>query len=447
MLERAYGAYAAELNPADPALMRILPQQEPRLNATYVPSQFALTFAHNGKRYAFHTLTKQLLEAELPDASEWNIENEALIRGLFLVPKGKDEHAYYQSVVALLRTIVRRKGNNGFMILPTLACNARCVYCYEEGMKPVSMTEETADATVRYIVETHAKEPVKINWFGGEPLLRPDIIDRVCEGLRQAGVPYRCGMVSNGSLITPEIIAKMKGLWNVTGIQISVDGNEADYIARKRYCVYRDYYHTVMDAVSRMSEAGIRVFVRCNTDESILPGIPQFLKDFAAGVAHRENVRLYFVPLDQVRTGENALSMWKKILETRSLIEEAGIRPFLQNSPSLTLSVSHCMADGGSAVIGPDGKLYPCDHCPPEACFGDVFNGTTNEAARTAFCRTDATREMCRCCPLLPNCTGFSACPVQDRECRTVREMLTIDALKRFIDKKEIEADADDAIC
>ncbi len=441
------GAPIVEVRPPDEVLCRILPKQEPENGVTYVPSQFALSFVHNGKRYAFHTLTKQLLETELPDAAEWNMENEALIRGLFLVPQGKDETAFYQSVSALMRTLAEKKGHRAFMVLPTFGCNARCVYCYEEGMKPISMTKETADAVIRYIVETHAVEPVKVNWFGGEPLLRQDVIDRVSEGLKNAGLQYRCGMVSNGSLITEAVVEKMKGLWNVTGIQISVDGCEADYIARKRYVGYRDYYRSVMRAISSMSEAGIRVLVRCNTDESIWDGVPQFLEDFSEGVAHKKNVKLYFSPLDYVRSGPNAYALWEKILKARAQIQKAGFEPLMQYGPKLSFDVFHCMADGGSVVIGPDGSLYPCDHCDPKTRFGDVFRGTTDEDARIEFCRTDRIREKCRGCTFLPNCTSFAACPVQDADCRRIRELYTVSLLKDSIDNHTIAADWEDPIC
>ena len=440
-------ATAVELCPPDATLVSVLPAQEPHTGVTYVPSQFAVTFAHNGKRYAFHTLTKQLLETDLFGAAESNTGKEALIRGLFLVPEGKDECAYYQSVSALMRAYHRKPGHRAFMILPTFGCNARCVYCYEEGQKPISMTAETADAVVRYIVETHAIEPVKINWFGGEPLLRPDIIDRISEGLQKAGVRYRGGMVSNGSLITPEVIEKMKGLWNVTGIQISVDGCEADYIARKQYVAYHDYYRSVMRAISGMSEAGIRVIVRCNTDESMWDGVPQFLRDMSENVAHKKNVQVYFSTLDYVRRGPNAVALWEKILNARTLIREAGFEPYMQFGPKLSFDVFHCMADGGSVVIGPDGKLYPCDHCDPDTCFGDVFRGTTNEAVRTEFCRTDRVREKCRSCTFLPSCTSFAACPVQDADCRRIRELYTVSLLKDFIDRKSIYADGEDPVC
>lgn len=39
-------------------------------------------------------------------------------------------------------------------------------------------------------------------------------------------------MISNGSLITPEIIEKMTGLWHLDRIRITMDGNESDYISR-----------------------------------------------------------------------------------------------------------------------------------------------------------------------------------------------------------------------
>ena len=176
-------------------------------------------------------------------------------------------------------------------------------------------------------------------------------------------------------------------------------------------------------------------------------GVPQFLEDFAKGVSHKENVRIYFSPLDYVRSGPNAYDLWEKILASRTLIREAGFTPLMQYGPKLTFDVFHCMADGGSVVIGPDGKLYPCDHCQPETCFGDVFNGTTNEDARRAFCRTDLTREKCRTCTFLPICTSFAACPVQDTDCRKVRELYTVSLLKDFLDHKTIEADGEDPAC
>ena len=93
------------------------------------------------------------------------------------------------------------------------------------------------------------------------------------------------------------------------------------------------------------------------------------------------------------------------------------------------------MADSGNVVIAPDGSLYPCDYCSPESCFGDIFHGVTDKKAKDTFCRVDTVRDKCRTCPFLPECTGFSNCPIQDSACRDVRYLLECDYLKMLIEK------------
>ena len=361
------------------------------------------------------------------------------------MPADKDECAYYNQISSLMRVYSRKKGIRGYTILPTLGCNARCVYCYEEGMQQVTMTPEIVEQAIRFILDTHQGDRVKLSWFGGEPLLCPNIIDRICEGMRDAGLEYKSSMISNGSLITPEIIGKMGGDWKLTHIQVSMDGAEADYVSRKRYYADRDHYHQVMRAVSRMSEAGITVTIRCNVDEENAGGIPRFLDDLSVGVAHKDKADIYFAPLNAVRMSENDLALWTKLRDLRPLVERAGFRfrPFL--GLGTAFRTFHCMADAGSVVVAPDGSLYPCEHCPPGSRFGDIWHGVTDESAKKAFCRTDVTREKCRKCPFLPDCTSFASCPVQDVHCREVWELMALDTLKRLAERKESESGDEDS--
>lgn len=441
-----------EICKPDAALAKLVLPQKAQPGISYTLSQYILPFSHSGRQYAFNVLTKQLIEVEkeLPASVYAGEGYDDLIEGMFFVPEGKDECAYYESVAQMMRLYGKKKGIPGYTIMPTLGCNARCVYCYEEGRTQTTMTPEIVEQTIRYILDTHKKDKIRLSWFGGEPLLCTGIIDHICERLREENIPFKSIMVTNGSLITPEIIEKMQTRWNLNYLQISMDGAEHDYIARKRYYSDADRYHSVMHSISLLSEAGIRVAVRVNVDEGNWSGIGRFLDDMKRFVENKEHVSVYFSPLMSVRADENDLAMWEKVIPATDLIRAAGFRTYAYAGPSMKFRANRCMADGGSVVIGPDGSLYPCEHCPPGSRFGDVFNGTTDENAEREFRRADKTREMCRTCTFLPECTSFAKCPWVDVHCREMHEMNVLAGLKRMLDRNETkakESDEDEPVC
>ncbi len=281
--------YPEALRP-DAMLIRLLPPVKPQPGRVYVPSRFVLSFEHRGERFMYNTLTGQCLKGDLPASAVAGEGDDALIGCRFLVPENTDETASYNGVSALMRAFTRKKGIRGYTIMPTLNCNARCVYCYQDGMAQTSMTKDTVAEVIRFIRQTHGGNRVDLDWFGGEPLLRPDVIDRVCAAVREDGCEYVSSMTSNGSLITPQTVEKMTEAWHLETVQISMDGARDDYYARKRYVGGQDQYRRVMEAVSLLSAAGVRVAVRCNVDGQNWDGVPRFLDDLRAGVASKENV-------------------------------------------------------------------------------------------------------------------------------------------------------------
>ncbi|MBR0134843.1 MAG: radical SAM protein, partial [Clostridia bacterium] len=352
---------------------------------------------------------------------------------------GTDECAFYTKLYVVLASFMKYRQYVAYTILPTFACNARCVYCYEEGAAAVSMSPETVRDTVRFILDTRKKDStVILRWFGGEPLLRPDIIDGICRGLKENGVEYKSTMISNGSLITEEIIGKMRGEWNLVHIQISLDGAECDYIRRKNYYKYDGYYRKVMANTEALSAAGIAVGVRLNVDHENIGDVPTVIDDLARAVTHKKNVTLHIAPLYQVRAGENDLEIWRRIGEYNGLIEKAGFKYSCLLGLQTQVSPFKCMACDGSGmvVIMPDGRLSKCEHCPDASIFGDIRNGVTDPAALKAFSAVGPTREKCRACAFLPDCTSFSNCPVQDTHCREVRLMNAEDDIRQMYRNK-----------
>ncbi len=425
-----------EYHRPDDSFGKLFQTQTPRPGILYVPSQFSLPFSHHGRQYVFNTLTKQCVEAAIPERAEAGEKYDKLIAARFLVPEGTDEFSFYRSVVTLLKLHDRKNRKPAYTILPTLCCNARCTYCFQEDMPKTGMTNETVRDTLRFILNDCGGKKVTLSWFGGEPLLRQDVIDRISAGIRDAGIDYKGLMVTNGSLITPETIEKMMDLWRLERIQISMDGAEEDYIARKRYLHCRDDYHNVIEAVDRMSENGISVQIRSNVDENNIDGVPRFLNDLSAGIEHKENVSVYLSPLHEVMRKEQHRVIWPAILSLEESIRSAGFT-VLSERFNHALPTYHCLADAAGIVIAPNGDLYCCESFSNESRIGSVREGVTDRVARQAFVNMDKLPEKCRVCTFLPDCMPIVNCPRYGLLCKEGYMLLTLDALRNIIDEIE----------
>ena len=56
--------------------------------------------------------------------------------------------------------------------------------------------------------------------------MNTDCIDVISERLKELNIEYTSYIITNGSLITDDIIKKMSDLWNTKDIQITIDGTE-----------------------------------------------------------------------------------------------------------------------------------------------------------------------------------------------------------------------------
>lgn len=436
----------------EPTIAKVVRPRRAMAGGRYRPSVFAYPFQAQGRRYLFHTLTRQCLDLEGFDFagrtySAGEIEQSeplsALLAGRFLVPEGEDEAAHYLSVVRLLRMRAPRRGFRTYTILPTTACNARCVYCFEEGMRQVSMTDETVAALIRFILQSRdAEKPARLAWFGGEPLLGKRTIDRVCAALSEAGAAFESSMITNGSLIDGEILDRMAGPWRVKSVQLSMDCAEEEYIRRKRYDRYDDQYHRVMRAAGEMAGRGVRVTVRCNVDEENLSGIDAFLSDLAAAVPDPSRVGVYFLPLYDVQNDAAGAKVWAACAQAGERLRKAGFSG-AGGARLHRLKLAYCMCESPyeCVVVSPDGLLYGCEHCPEGASFGNVWEGITDPSLLASFALPEEPRPQCRGCPFLPECTSFTRCPVKKALCREVEEALLSQALRREV----AGAGADDA--
>ena len=441
----------------DSMVKTIMGAKKVKPGCVYRWSCFAVPFTHNDRRYIYNNFSKVCYGIE---QDEFDLRNEArftyeqaaadenlsaLVSDLFLVPEEENEAASYEKYAAMFRAMrTNKKGYSSYTILPTTSCNARCFYCFEEGIRFVTMSDEVVNQTVEFIRKTRNPEkPVNFNWFGGEPLAAEKMIDKICAAMREAGIEFKSKMVSNGSLITENIIRKMKDDWNLGAIQITLDGVEEEYNRRKNYVFnYESAYWHVLSRIRLINENGIKLNIRVNVDEGNIDGVPDMAEDVKSFVSDIGLVTFDLTPLFDIHEVKDDSAVWRKSFEISEKLEAMGFKAVAHYSVSRT-KVFFCMADSPyrSVVIAPDGKLYPCEDVSNIGSLGDVFEGVTNRELVNSLQKVEKTRGQCRGCFSLPDCTTFSHCPNRSASCRYYSRKRLERALANRLDNLTCEND------
>ena len=446
-----------EFHRADPVLTKLLGPQRLRPGSVYVRSPFTVLVEEGGVRHCYSTLTKQglTLPSGFDPAGRYDGAAvaadptlRALAEGYFLRPADRDETKFYGSVAAMMRAFRARKGLASFVILPTMACNARCTYCYEEGCAPVTMSRETARNTLDFILRSRRPNTrLFLQWFGGEPLLGVETVDFLLSGLRAAGVEYRCGFTTNGSLITPALAERMAGEWHTANVQLTLDGTEETYRRIKRYVRWEDTYRRVLENINLLAGLGVTVNLRINLDGSNDGEVEGILRDLSQAVKARDRVYVYVAPIYQLRRSEQCLEIWNRATALTRLILEAGFRTAELIGLDTRFRTFRCMASnpGANLLITPEGRLSCCEHQLEGPLYGTVTEGITEPEALRAFSDASRIPEKCRDCPFLPDCTGFHSCPVYDFHCREARMLKARTAILSMLEQTA-QAEDDEAL-
>ena len=439
-----------QLAKGDGRVVKIVQKDKLRSGAAYRLSRFVYAMKTPDGAVLKNLLTKQVYaldEGEWTSACAGELSHPAvqeLAKLCFLAEADDDELARYNLVVSVLRTLEKKEpGIAGYTILPTTGCNARCVYCYEEGWPVRSMTAETADAVADFICRTKRKGKLRLNWFGGEPLLGAETISRICRVLRERGVEYASGIVTNATLLTPEMAREAVKLWNLKRAQVSMDGARVDYEARKKYVSPALYnYDVAMDAVELLADSGVNVVIRCNYDAENLPRMKDFFADCAARFAGRKNVTVYLAQLFQSTSAEENATLYRAEARAEEALQGLGLASLSRGDKRLR--TNYCMADSGgrSVIIDPEGGLHRCEHDISSAPFATVWDETV--VFPVSAVKTAAEGESC--C-FLPECTAFrkNGCPVKVAACRTQMALRTENELTALRKKAETEAGGDEA--
>lgn len=318
-----------------------------------------------------------------------------------------------------------------FNVTFTYDCNFECPYCYEgRGEKGAKlhgfkyMDEKTIDRTSKFIKKTTENKNAKrleLILYGGEPFLVPDqckkLSDDIYDWSKERGINFNLSALSNGSLITEDIVDWLSDY--KTRLQIPIDGNKELHDKSRFYKdTKRGSYEDIMKVLGMTKGKDIETHLRISLTKESYPKMEELLDDLKSrGLNHVYTDFCYITAFTEACANfephclsDNVLfkvlpELWKKSSERGFSLD---IRPRVQ--PLSCSSVSD-----GSFIIDPFSDVYKCwelvglkEHSVGH--LNDDGSLTKTPVYEKVLKRNPLNIEGCNTCNLVPACAGGCVC-------------------------------------
>jgi|SRR5580700_66155 uncharacterized protein len=324
----------------------------------------------------------------------------------------------------------------------TKTCNMACTYCFEPEHNGPRMDLGTCVSALKAYRKWLDEAPdngcelIKINFFGGEPLVCKDLlrdaIPYVHDAMKGLSTEYRITINSNGTLITPEIAQWMVS--NRIQVYTSIDGlketNDEQRVFRGgrgsfdaairglRYLIeaadplYKEQYLTILCTVSPKNlkdvealshylfDIGIRNLAynaafSCAAHSGVFDWThwtslsKEEMSDFVLRVTQLQN--------DLLKKGFHIGGMWAYVPQR---LKQGG--------------TVFCQAVGNEIGVSAKGKLYPCPTTldNPDACIGELGEDDTFKFNHISYKWKNRSNDhigKCTSCSIKGICRG--GCP------------------------------------
>ncbi len=307
----------------------------------------------------------------LLDNGEMEQNFQVMIKYGYVVDSEMDELARFK--LERLNMSVRNNVLN-LTIAPTMACNMRCPYCYEDKNGKV-MTEETKGELIRFVearlVADAGIRTLSVNWYGGEPLLQKRIIYDLSEEFIQISqkykVNYDASIITNGVLLDRETAKKLHDECSVNRVQITIDGMPEIHNKRRIFANGGGSFDIIINNIQQCRDF-FDIYVRMNVDRFNEQDVKNFLKFSVEELKWDDNPQIYIAPVDNYTercthssTACFAHSEFAQIANNFQQMNYKINRDRVKNEFFPHRSVIHCGAEQQNTyVIDPEGNYYNC---------------------------------------------------------------------------------------
>ncbi|MDD6127530.1 MAG: putative heme d1 biosynthesis radical SAM protein NirJ2 [Selenomonas sp.] len=258
----------------------------------------------------------------------------------------------------------------------TNACNMYCAHCYRDAGCKAEDELSTADAKKLLTEIKRAGFQIMI-FSGGEPLMRPDILELVKFADSLGLFPV---FGTNGTLITPQMARDLKAA-GARAMGISLDSLDA--AKHDKFRSFPGGWQGAVDGMKNCKAAGLPFQIHTTVMDWNAPELEDMI-DFAVEIGARAHHFFFLVPTGRAATieeeslraeqYEDVLTRIMKKQQTVPIELKPTCAPqFLRIAAELGMkSRFHrgCLAGLSYCIISPKGKVQPCAYL--KEYLGDV---------------------------------------------------------------------------
>lgn len=310
-------------------------------------------------------------------------------------------------------------GTMHITLMPTLACNLACTYCFQKDHPTFDkMASKTEASTVEWIlrkVDAAGSRRLLVHYFGGEPLTRKDFLLRTAEVFRAAmsarGGQFEWEMTTNGVGLEPAFLEAMAAL-GPGAVKVTLDGDRETHDAER---VYRNGKGTFDEIFANVVAAargvpGVRLRLGGNFRPDQVASYQRLIVRLKAEQLDGRFDAIRFKPV--IDTGDAAsgtctscASVSREADAVKALAQTVDASGLARTATGHGVPTGPCELHWKhSYVIDPNGRVYKCPAVAgrPELAVGDVSRPVERPAPLLQL----RPWEKCGDCPYLPVCVG-----------------------------------------
>ena len=304
-------------------------------------------------------------------------------------------------------------------LMPTLACNLACGYCFQKDSPAFNrMSADHEAATVEWIlrkVDESAARKLTLHYFGGEPLTRKDYVLRTAEALqasmRARGGTFEWEITTNGVNLDVEFAQKI-GAFGEGSIKVTLDGDKETHDKHRVWRSGKGSFDQIFANVVACAPH-VKIRIGGNYGPGEAASYEKLLERMDQAGLSGQLAAVRFKPVEATAGNQLATCTGcshSQQEETQTLVQlnrsiqkrKLGI----VKQETLEGMLGPCELHWSSAfTIDPDGYVYKCPAVAgrPEMAVAHVAgDGTMKEAPLVA----SRPWEKCVDCAYLPVCVG-----------------------------------------